>query len=221
MAPGTGLTVQQRKFLTVAVREKYLLENFYLTGGTALSSWYLHHRESFDLDFFSKKSFDTDRLEAWIVNNKDQFGYQFYHHDEDFGFSTFILRYKDDSILKVDFNHYCPTILKKPTIWQGLRVDSLYDIAVNKVKTISTLPRGRDYIDFFLIIKKTGWSEAKLRVDANKKFMSETDILSVIKNYLKVTELIDTPKLLIDFDRKEMENFYNNLANGLRKVVLA
>lgn len=33
--------------------------SFFLTGGTALSAFYLFHRESQDLDFFSLKPFDT------------------------------------------------------------------------------------------------------------------------------------------------------------------
>lgn len=32
---------------------------FYLTGGTALSAYYLNHRISDDLDFFSEQEFST------------------------------------------------------------------------------------------------------------------------------------------------------------------
>lgn len=31
------------------------LEGFYLSGGTALSLYYFHHRESLDLDFFTPR----------------------------------------------------------------------------------------------------------------------------------------------------------------------
>src|SRR3989338_7399780 len=31
------------------------LDDFYLAGGTALSMFYFQHRESFDLDFFTRK----------------------------------------------------------------------------------------------------------------------------------------------------------------------
>ncbi|MCX6705017.1 MAG: nucleotidyl transferase AbiEii/AbiGii toxin family protein [Candidatus Woesebacteria bacterium] len=62
MAEGTGLTPRQKQFLDVVLRETYIVKTFYLSGGTALSSWYLHHRESYDLDFFSEKSEVNARL---------------------------------------------------------------------------------------------------------------------------------------------------------------
>ena len=37
------------------IRELFnISDNFYLTGGTALSAFYLYHRYSVDLDFFTK-----------------------------------------------------------------------------------------------------------------------------------------------------------------------
>ena len=35
--------------------------DFYLVGGTALSKFYFHHRESYDLDFFTRK-FDSNQI---------------------------------------------------------------------------------------------------------------------------------------------------------------
>ena len=36
---------------------------FYLTGGTALSAYYLNHRQSDDLDFFSEHDFSTTTVQ--------------------------------------------------------------------------------------------------------------------------------------------------------------
>src|SRR3989344_2661201 len=40
------------------------LNNFYLTGGTALAGYYLYHRISDDLDFFSFNNFDSMSIHA-------------------------------------------------------------------------------------------------------------------------------------------------------------
>ncbi len=40
-------------------KEKFLKQNFYLTGGTPLAAFYLRHRYSEDLDFFSETEFDV------------------------------------------------------------------------------------------------------------------------------------------------------------------
>ena len=71
MAEGTGLTPRQKQFLEVVLRAPYIIKTFYLSGGTALSSWYLHHRESYDLDFFSEKFEVNARLiESFLQKNK-------------------------------------------------------------------------------------------------------------------------------------------------------
>lgn len=43
---------EQRDVLLRCIEAGVLAPNFFLTGGTALAVFYLHHRESNDLDFF-------------------------------------------------------------------------------------------------------------------------------------------------------------------------
>ena len=50
----TILDSYQKKFLEFVLSEPYLLKRFYWTGGTVLSEFYLHHRESHDIDLFSE-----------------------------------------------------------------------------------------------------------------------------------------------------------------------
>ncbi len=52
------LTPSQHFVLDLAIREEDLTDWFYFTGGTALSQFYLHHRYSEDLDFFSQTEFN-------------------------------------------------------------------------------------------------------------------------------------------------------------------
>ncbi|MEK7458532.1 MAG: nucleotidyl transferase AbiEii/AbiGii toxin family protein, partial [Patescibacteria group bacterium] len=49
----TILTPNQHKLLECAAQSSGIVDTFYLTGGTALAEFYLHHRLSEDLDFFS------------------------------------------------------------------------------------------------------------------------------------------------------------------------
>lgn len=50
------LSINQKLFLNFVNGEKLIYDFFYLTEGTALSEFYLHHRYSEDLDFFLKKN---------------------------------------------------------------------------------------------------------------------------------------------------------------------
>lgn len=219
MVPGAGLGLRQKQFLDVVLQEEYFLKNFYLSGGTALSSWYLHHRESYDLDFFSDRRFVANQLVSWAKENDERIGYQGISFEEDFGFYTFFLRYPDNSRLKVDFNHYSFSRLEKGLSWRGLEIDSLYDIAVNKIQTIRTNPRARDYVDLYFIFKKTNWSINKLLADADKKFGITIDVLEVSKNLLKVSEITDLPKMLVPFNQGLMEKFFLELARSLKDQI--
>lgn len=219
LAAGTGLTVRQKQLLELAVSEPYITDHFYLTGGTALSSWYLHHRESYDLDFFSEHRFDYDRLIRWFREHEGGINPSAMIFDEDWGFLEVKIRYPDNERLKVDFNHYPPQRLKKGMSWKGLEVDSIYDIAVNKLQTISERPRTRDFVDLYCIWQAHPLRFQDLMRDVKKKFSERVDSLQLAKNFLKVVEYADLPRMLIPFDRKDMDSYYATLARSLKKEV--
>ena len=59
------LTPAQQQFLTLFAQSSPLAKQFYLTGGTALAAFYLQHRYSEDLDFFSDQEFDLLPINAF------------------------------------------------------------------------------------------------------------------------------------------------------------
>lgn len=69
------LTQTQKKLLDV-FKNSGLTGDFYWTGDTALSYKYLHHRLSFDLDFFSDRDFGFNKLEPFIDGVKKNFSVQ-------------------------------------------------------------------------------------------------------------------------------------------------
>lgn len=219
MAAGAGLNSRQKQLLELAVSEPYIIDHFYLTGGTALASWYLHHRESYDLDFFSEDQFDYDRIIRWFREHKGGINPSAMIFDEDWGFLEVKIRYPDNERLKVDFNHYPAQRVKKGMSWKGLTIDSIYDIAVNKLQTISERPRTRDFVDLYCIWQAHPLRFQDLMRDVKKKFSGHTDRLQLVKNLLKVVEYTDLPTMLIPFDRSRMDEFYIDLARSLKKDV--
>lgn len=55
------LTVLQLRFIN-AISKSPLRDSFFLTGGTALSAFYLQHRYSEDLDFFTEIPDEVSRM---------------------------------------------------------------------------------------------------------------------------------------------------------------
>lgn len=216
---GTGLTPKQKQLLDLVIGEPYFLKTFYLSGGTALSSWYLHHRESYDLDFFSEVTFDYERITRWLREKQSAIGYSSKFIDEDYGFLMVSLRYPDDTFLKIDFNHYSQSRITVGIRWQGLEIDSLYEIAINKLQTLATSPRTRDYVDLYFILQNNNWPVGALMTDAAKKFPEKIDPLKLAKNFAKVSEYTDLPKMLMPFNQKSMEKFFLNLAKSLKNQI--
>ncbi len=54
----TLLTALQQKACMAIASDPVVKRQFYLSGGTALAEYYLHHRLSDDLDFFSENEID-------------------------------------------------------------------------------------------------------------------------------------------------------------------
>jgi hypothetical protein len=56
----------QRDIIIELANHDILQDRFFLTGGTALSVFYLHHRQSNDLDFFTLKQSDLSEIDFSI-----------------------------------------------------------------------------------------------------------------------------------------------------------
>ena len=220
MVFGTGLNARQKQFLAVVLQEPYVLKNFYLSGGTALSCWYLHHRESYDLDFFSEKfEVNASYISRLLQKNKEKIGFEKVVHTEQLGFNFYNLEYPNRDILKIDFSYFPSERVEKGILWKGLEIDSLYDVTLNKYQTITGSPRAKDYIDLFYISKEIDLDFKKIRRDAAMKFGIQTDTIHLARQFLRVVEFKDYPKMLVPFNPKETEKFFLSLAKGLEKDI--
>lgn len=137
------------------------------------------------------------------------------------GLYTYKLEYKNGGILKVDFSYYPFPKIEKGVYFGNLEVSSVYDIAVNKIHTIVMRTRARDYIDLYFIFKNTEYKPEKyfqrMRLDSQAKFDWPLETKNLIAAFLKVKDLKDegSPKMLVQFNQKDMEKFFLRLAKSL------
>ncbi len=156
------LSDRQKVLLSLLSSNSEIQNNFYLGGGTALAEYYLHHRYSEDLDFFSEIEIDPMDIQVFFKSISNKVGIKKVDLQQSFN-RNLIYLYFEDEIIKTEFTYYPFTQIEVPKIIDGLKVDSLLDIAVNKTFTIYQKPRSRDFIDLYLIIKKKGWRFADLK----------------------------------------------------------
>lgn len=185
-----------------------------------LAECYLHHRLSEDLDFFSETEFDIARMEIMMKALGKKFSARNIEYKNQFHRHLYFLEFEDKEILKIEFTYFPFERIDKTENFLGLSIDSLLDIAVNKVHTIASQPRSRDFIDLYYILEKKLWSLEKLTGYVRIKYDVSIDYAQLGKQFLLVTELKDYPKLLIPLKPKQWQKYFLNLAKSFEKKLL-
>jgi hypothetical protein len=211
---------RQRKILLQLITEPTIEEQFFLTGGTALSVFYLHHRVSNDLDLFSLQQVNLSELGFWIRGLWP--GESAVIKEAPHFLSCLILETKIDLVidpLSIDE--------KRPIeVFENghqLQIDTIQGIVSNKLCACVSRTEPKDYVDLYAIFKKlpeikfeTVYAMAKKK-DAifddppTAAFQLEEGI-ALIK---EKPEII--PQLRIPFDYDEFFVFYKDLTMWVYK----
>ena len=218
----TLLTPKQLDFLELAQRDPEITKNFYWTGGSPLAEFYLKHRLSEDLDLFSeKKEVDPKLTDTFLKKISSKIRVKHIKRSQFLGVVSYELLYLDGGELKVDFNYYPFPRIEKGLKFKNFEVDSLQDIAANKIHTLFMKPRARDYVDLYFIIKQKAYSLRKLIMDAKAKFDWDIDRVNLVSQFTRVKDIKDEslPKMLVPFDKHAMEKFFLKLAKGLENEI--
>lgn len=208
----TGLTDEQKTILEEFGQDDFLRSKFYFSGGTALSTVYLHHRLSEDLDFFSEQQFD----QLAILNKITTWGKKFNFEITPIVVEDtyiFNLTFPKRQSLKVDFSYYPYKRLKAGTKVNNIDVDSTQDIATNKLIAINQRTEVKDFVDLYFLLKDFNiWD---LMEAVRLKFRVRLDILNLAADLLKAEDFEFLPNMLFPLTLDELRNFYKQLAKKL------
>lgn len=163
LPPATKLLVE--KFQNSASR---FLQEFYLSGGTALSLQ-LGHRESEDLDFFTGKNFQPELLQQALTDYGPLQQTEFAKGT----LNTFVQG------VKLQFLEYPYPLLEPLVNWNTIQLSSVADIACTKLQTVGMRGSKKDFIDIFFLLHH--YSLDELFILLKKKYptveYSQTHIL--------------------------------------------
>lgn len=219
MKKPSALNENEKTFLKLFGQEKRLSKKFYLTGGTALASFYLPYRLSEDLDFFSENEIKLEALTVFLRSHKKKIGYRQFDFNTSFNRNLFLLLFPD-SPLKIEFTYFPFPQIGKPKEEWGVKIDSLEDIAVNKLFTIYQKPRSRDFMDLYMIHKHFNLQIEDLLRKAKLKFDWHIDPLKLGSQFLLAKEIKDYPKLIKPLKEKDWQSFFEKEARRLGKKIL-
>jgi predicted nucleotidyltransferase component of viral defense system len=141
---------------------------FYLTGGTCLSAFYLSHRLSEDLDFFSEEQIGIEPVLAFLKSVPAVVDIQY---ERKFDRKIFLLQHANDQPLKVEFTTYPFQRCEESPVIEGITIDSLKDILVNKIMSVTDRRDSKDYVDLFYGFKNwPGINLGELLQTTERKF---------------------------------------------------
>lgn len=121
------------------------LKEFSLVGGTALSLLF-GHRKSVDLDIFSDKSFENERI---ITVLKKKFGKKFVREEKVLRFDIFC--FIDD--VKIDIVRHPHPLIRPLQNIEAFRLFSTEDIIAMKVQAILGRGKKKDFWDIAELLK--------------------------------------------------------------------
>ncbi len=213
------LTEHQIAFLKELGKNPVLAKQFYLSGGTALAGFYLHHRYSEDLDFFSESEIDTMTLTTFLKKIQKSLGFKKIDFQQSYNRNLFFLDYGDE-ILKTEFTFFPFPMIEKGPSFHGVKINSLIDIATNKLFTIYQRSHARDYIDLYCLCKSQKYTIKELIKLAKAKFDWHIDALQLGTQFIKAKKTKDLPRMLIPLNEKEWHTFFEKEAKKLKGRIL-
>lgn len=168
---------------------------FYLTGGTALSRFYLHHRYSDDLDFFinEDQNFSTYtataisalmKMEDLSINKTNLIATPNY---------VSINITKDDTPLKIDFVNDIPVHfgdVKSYPLFN--KVDSIVNILTNKITALIGRNEIKDVVDVWAISTNYSFDwKTILELASQKEACIDTDYICGALNSASSSEITE------------------------------
>ena len=130
----------------------------------------------------------------------------------------FNLIFKNGTKLKVDFGYYPYKLLDKSNIKEDIKVDSLLDIAVNKLQTIHQRSNVKDFVDLYYLLKKfTIWD---LIEGMRHKFNHKTDPFLIAVEFMRIDEFKLLPKMIKKLTLEQLKAFFVAKAEKLGKMVV-
>jgi len=154
--------------------------DFYLAGGTAVY-YYLNHRLSEDLDFFTFKKFDFREWKGLFEESE-------------------IWEFKEDTIygliegVKVSFFHYPYKLLKERVKFDIIELASLEDILAMKTAAIIQRGNKKDFVDVYFIMKELQ-CDSKRVIELFREKYGDFNPLIIKKAFLYFEDADNDPEL--------------------------
>ena len=214
------LTVRQKALLEQVAGDKELAQAYVLSGGTALAAFYMHHRLSEDLDFFTQEPVNFERVTRFMEECKYNLSGIKLNWQKLYDRHIFLLTFPDNEELKVEFTQYPYENLDEPISHDGVLVASVRDISAGKLMAILDRNEPKDYYDLYFLLSEGLTTLDNIRNDVKTKYDREIDPLYLGSELEKGVNFPAIPQLIKKVEKADVQRFFENLAKSLRDEVV-
>lgn len=198
-----------------------ILAEFYLTGGTALSAFYVEHRLSKDLDFFTDTEKQMPPIEFLIALLRRLASVNDIRYERLFDRRIFEVVFKDSDTLKVEFSTYPFKSIEERRKDGRLVVDSLLNIVTGKLFALSDRYDPKDFVDLYFVLRNYDWRLGDLIRKTKERFEIRGLEYIIPERLLLVKKvgLDDLPIMLKEIDAEEMKRYFLGQVSELVKAL--
>lgn len=214
------LTDDQRSVLAALAEQPDLAAEYTLSGGTALAAFHLHHRRSDDLDFFTINPVDALRVRRFVDDVRSRLHMEHIEGSRLYDRHIFLLLGPGERQLKLEFTQYPYRHLESPAMIDGVRVEGVRDIAADKLAALLDRFEPKDYYDLYVLLRNNQTRLARTREDAERKFHLRIDPVQLGAAFARSRTIPILPHLLVPITQEEVQQFFADLARGLRGEVM-
>ena len=187
---------------------------FYLAGGTGLALQ-IGHRDSVDFDFFTKNSFDPNKLIKKLTKIFDKNSFKVIQIEKN------TLSILLNSEIKISFMTYDYSIVSPFISTEYLNIASIPDIACMKLSTIMQRSALKDYVDLYEIMKIYTLEQL---LSFTKKKYPMIDSTIILKSLSYLEDIVDEPLIYKNEELKPSINvlkqfFQNEVKKYINKIL--
>ncbi len=204
-----------QKAVLKRIGDSTLAASFFLTGGTALSAFYLQHRYSEDFDFFTDEPEQVPQVLSVLEEIAADLGIRVEIRRQFKTFLEVFLHGQQGEIIKCDFAQNAPYRLQPKVRSEefGIFLDNALDVSCNKLSALFDRSEAKDFVDVFFIVREL-FPFADLLKNAKQKHVGLDDYW-LAAAMSKVEELGPLPRMVKPVQVDELRSFFLALARTL------
>ena len=123
------------------------------------------------------------------------------------------------TVLKTEFTYFPFKQIEKTMLADALHIDSLLDIAVNKLFTIYQQPASRHFIDLYCILQTSKIQWYELTKLARIKFDTVIDPLQLGSQLISAKTIGQLPHMIVPIKEMEWRSYFLEKARDLKKEI--